>query len=447
MIETKEGAALSWPAPDLADAREQLAAEWRAANPQTVQDVAEFYQHAHGIAPDLIAWHATPERQEWTRMLVHVATQASVQRVVDIGCGAGHDLMALAEVSEAHLYGVEPNETLRRSLSAWRIPSCPDVADAPIETADLLICIDVLEHVVDPETFLDGIAQRAKVGCLLFEATATHDCGTPLHLPANRGWHPGRVLERNGWEMVDHNPDGRLRVWRKMAKMSRQRASLLLCAYRSVSAETMACILALCAGSQIGWRLRQKNGDALISRSRSIIVTKWWQETSDDVFLMIDDDVVFSPSDADRLTELCRNGYDIVCGAYPVHDGAHLACRTLPGTTEITFGPGTPLVEVACAATGFMAVHRRVIDAMVKTMPLCHGNQPWSFYPLFQCLIAENEGAGGYEWMSEDYGFSEMARQLGFKVWLDPQTVLRHMGQAGISVRNMAAMHAAIKQA
>jgi hypothetical protein len=57
----------------------------------------------------------------------------------------------------------------------------------------------VLEHLTDPEAFLTGIAARAPVGCLLFEATATHDATTPLHLAENRGWHPGRALESQGW--------------------------------------------------------------------------------------------------------------------------------------------------------------------------------------------------------------------------------------------------------
>ena len=39
--------------------------------------------------------------------------------------------------------------------------------------------------------------------------------------------------------------------------------------------------------------------------------------------------------------------------------------------------------------------------------------------------------------LSEDYAFCERARQLGFRVWLDPQTVLLHMSQTAWSVLNM----------
>jgi hypothetical protein len=472
--ETKEHAALAWPDPDpgdvdqatgahaqaSVDARANLAAEWRAAHPVTPDEIRGFYQRAQGLAADLEAWHATPERQEWTRMLVHVATQATGDRrqategwfrIVDIGCGAGHDLRALRQaLPDADLWAVEPNDALRQQLAVpdQGIAAAADVAFAPVELAHLLVCIDVLEHVPDPETFLGGIAQRAPLGCLLFETTATHDTGTPLHLPANRGWHPGRVLERHGWELVDYagSERGRVRVWRRERTAGTERASLLLCAYRNVAVSTLCSIMDLCAGGGTSWRLKVKAGDALIARSRSIIVTDWWRSTNDDVFVMLDDDITFGAADAERLAQLCRDGYDIVCGAYPVRDGAHLSCRTLPGTGEIHFGPDEPPIEIQYAATGFMACHRRVVDALVMTLPLCHAPETWSFHPLFSAMTAQDADADLSVYLSEDYGFSQLARQLGFLVWLDPQTKLQHRAEVGISVQNMAAVQTAIQQ-
>lgn len=436
------------PAPDLAEAREALATEWRGANPQTPDEIAAFYRSARTYGPDLAAWHATPERQAITAMLVHVATQAPATRIVDIGCGAGHDLRALrAALPAAELSGVEPNVLLHGALAHdgfdmyYRVDNPGAMQwQCPIESADLLVCIDVLEHLPDPERFLSGIAYGAPIGCLLFEMTATGDAGTPLHLAANRGWHPGRCLERHGWALVDYSD--RVRVWRREELAGATRASLLLCAYRSVDAQHLTSTLALCAG-ETGWRLRVKTGDALIARSRAIVVTAWHRETADDVFLMVDDDIAFSPADAERIADQCRNGHDIICGAYPVHDGGHLACRFLPGTGEVHFGPDAPPLEIEYAATGFMAVHRRVIDALVASLPLCHADQPWSFCPLFQTMLIPHPTAG-HEWISEDWGFCHMARAAGFRVWLDPQTRLTHMGSAGISVANMAAMHTAI---
>jgi SAM-dependent methyltransferase len=383
-------------------------------------------------------------------MLVHVAGKSEARSVVDIGCGAGYDLQALrAAYPDMHLTGVEPNLRLCERLidqSVIDVLLC-SVDDDPkyVESADLLVCLDVLEHVPDPETFLGDIAKRAKLGAYLFESTGNEDCSTPLHLTCNRGWHPGRVLERNGFVMVDLAD--RVRVWQRRTEVGAPRAGLILCAYRGVSAESLASIMALTGGHETTWRLRTKVGDSWIGRSRSIAITRWWSETNDDVFLMIDDDVAFTAPDAERIVELCRAGLDIVCGAYPVHSGAHLSLRCLPGTKEIQFGPGQAPIEVHYAATGFMAVHRRVIDALIPTLPLVSPRQPWLYYPLFPTPIVADEETGDPEMLSEDWGFCRIARDAGFRVWLDPQTKLSHGSHVPVTVSNMAGIYAAIQGA
>lgn len=423
--------------PELEAARARLADEWRARDPRTPADIAEFYRTATGLQDDLDEWHATPARKQATELLVQVAKMSEAKVVVDIGAGAGHDLKALRDATDAELWGVELNVQLWNRWSEIAYPTHL-IEDAPIERADLLVCMDVLEHVPDPESFLSGIATRAKVGALLFEATATHDDGTPLHLKDNRGWHPGRCLESNGWWIVDRAD--RIRVWERKAETGTQHASILACIYRSMSPATHDAILELLLGNT-AWRERVKSGDGLIPRSRSIITSSWWAETSDDVFLMVDDDVTFSRQDAERLVELCRNGYDIICGAYPVHNGEHFALKMLPGMDTIEFGAGEP-IEIRYAATGFLAVHRKVIDALIPTMPLC---QPWSYWPLFQTLIVQDENTGDHTQVSEDWGFCELARRLGFKIWLDPQAILDHASQIPVSVRNMGLIRQAIK--
>lgn len=436
------------PLSELDHARQALADEWRERDPKTPEEIAAFYRTAEGMGDDLDAWHKTPERQLWTNMVTHVAKASGTKVALDIGCGAGYELAALrVALPGAELHGVEPNRRLRvRSQEVAFVTN--DLRTAPVETADLLLCLDVLEHLPDPEAFLSEVAGRARLGALLIEATATHDHGTPLHLESNYGWHAGRCLEQHGWKLIDHAD--RIHVWRRDAEAARQTSSLLLCAYRGVAPITMQSIIGLTAGDQELWRFRAKTGDSLIARSRSIITTSWWRETGDDTFLMVDDDVVFAPSDCDRIVELCRNGYDVICGAYPTHDGTNLALRTLPNTTAIEFGMGPEPVrmpiEVDYAATGFMAVHRRVIDAMVKELPLCHRTETWSFYPFFQSMAVDDERIG-WMFLSEDWGFSRLARQLGFKVWLDPQALLQHSGSISISVRNMEAVHNAIGQA
>jgi len=217
------------------------------------------------------------------------------------------------------------------------------------------------------------------------------------------------------------------------------KASVLLCAWRNMVIETAECMVML---RDAGWGYSISRGDALISRARSRTVTNWYQNTSDDVFLMIDDDVVFEPWGAQRVVDLAREKRSIAIGAYPVKDGGHLACRRYPGQ-EITFGPAAPPVEIQWPATGFMAVHRDVIDAMIEArnpdgsalFPYCDvgGSGMW---PFFDCFALEHPD-GRFEYLSEDYAFGERARQLGFRTWLATDVNLFHMGMYPYCVQNM----------
>ena len=254
--------------------------------------------------------------------------------------------------------------------------------------------------------------------------------GTPLdarlkHLPAH---HYTNLLARRGY--VEETP----------VSVRATTATILLCAWRNLVIETAECLIAL---RDRGWGYVIKRGDALVSRSRSLVVSSWYRETDEDVFLMIDDDVVFEETGAAKVVELARETHGIACAAYPVKDGGHLACRRLPGQ-DILFGEGSPPIEIMYPATGFMAVHRDVIDAMVAAhdaagepvFPLCGAAGQVQMWPFFDCF-AKKQDDGSYEYLSEDYAFGEQARRLGFRVWLDPSVILYHMGTYPYTIENM----------
>lgn len=210
-------------------------------------------------------------------------------------------------------------------------------------------------------------------------------------------------------------------------------STILLCAWRSLTVETAECMLAM---RDRGWGYVFGRGDALIQRVRSRVVSSWYRRGTDDVFLMLDDDVVFDPSQAESVVALAREKRSIAVGAYPVKDGQHLACRGYKGQ-RLTFGPNQPGVEIDLPATGFMAVHRDVITAMLKEVPLCSNtNDNDGFWPLFDTFWETGED-GKSEYLSEDYAFGRRAQKLGFKTWLDQSVILYHLGQYAYNVHNM----------
>ena len=190
-------------------------------------------------------------------------------------------------------------------------------------------------------------------------------------------------------------------------------------------------------------------GDALISRSRSALMTKFLMEKPQhDVMVTIDDDIVFSPTDLFKIIEGARRTRGIYGGTYLTHGTKpHLTCRPLIGSPELQFAQSydpNP-VEVEYISTGFMAVHRSVVEAMFAgeyedadgkhRLHPCQrgGNADEIIIPFFDTMTIE-EAPGVYHYLSEDWAFVERARQLGTKVYIDQSIILQHMGEHAASV-------------
>jgi hypothetical protein len=209
-------------------------------------------------------------------------------------------------------------------------------------------------------------------------------------------------------------------------------------AWRAMQAEHVQCMMQFMASGGITYH--PVVGDALIERARAIGATRFLLDSTCDVLLMIDDDIIFRPDDALRICEEAVE-HDIVVGVYPTRSEA----RCFPSSTfyknqPTRFFVGDDLAEVRWGATGFMAVARRVIEKLAQRddMPLCHPNHPSGhrFYPFFTpypYLL-------GDEWiyLSEDYAFVEHAREEGFKCWMDPNVHLAHLGTYAYELYDMA---------
>lgn len=437
--------------------RDALAAEWEARAPSNPDEVAAFYRDAEHLAEDLENFHSRQFRQRFQDCLVHVASTSGAACVIDIGSGSGHDLRRLASLTEEQwprpedselprLIGVEPNDRLRNQTAAeLGIPMFSDVDLAPIEHADVLNCIDVLEHIPDPEAWLGKIATRAKEGCTLIETCSTFDLDTPLHLIENRGWHPGRVLEASGWEKLAE--ENNMRVWIRAQTEPIVRSTLVICSGREISGNTFDAVMAFVGEPNQRawpWRVSRASENGLL-RARSIWASKWWRETNGDVFLFVDSDIQFSPSDVEMVADIAREKRAICVGAYSVRDGGHLALRGRDdGPMQLAFGPTAEPVEIEYGATGFMAIHRDVLDAMIPGLPLCHANQPWALWPLFDFNVVPDKAAGGFNWLSEDWEFCRRARELGFSTWLDRRVILLHYGTIPWTVLNMTRVRQAV---
>ena len=396
-----------------------LAAEWLEKNPETPEEILAFYRESDRVGEDIADWHNEGTfRQEITGVICQVAKNNDVKSVLDFGCGQGDDLMALAALEQGiALMGVEVNEPLRSAFLESGLPVVESLEDiSPVEKFDMVICIDVLEHLVNPQETVARLLERIPLGGLFIERTSTMDIENPTHLTSNWGWLPNSQIRQAGFTLRQ----GRwgLNAWQRVAEKAPPSVTLLANIYRSMDLGTVQSIIPLV---QRGWPVMFRGGDGLLVRSRSSLVSQWYRESPDDVYLMIDGDIVFHVDDAEHIVEKCRELKGIVCGLYSNRSGDHPTLRQGSGK-DITYKKGAEPVEIEYGATGFMAVHRDVIEAMVKTLPPLHPQKPWGFWPFFDLMHKD------YELLSEDWAFCERARQHGFKTYVDPSIRLGHQG-------------------
>lgn len=206
-----------------------------------------------------------------------------------------------------------------------------------------------------------------------------------------------------------------------------ERVSLLMCAYRGLSTATHMSLVN--AVSVLGWRHRIVTDDALLDHARGMLVSAWYRETSDDVFVMIDDDIVFTPADVQRLV---GHELDAVSAAYPARLGQTLTGIPVRPDQDASVLESGSLIPLWRAGMGCIAVRRTVIDALVNTMWECDRDIGQPFWPLFMPMIRNNSYVG------EDGAFSMRVIEAGFKIWLDPAIRVAHLSSGlPVTMENM----------
>lgn len=162
--------------------------------------------------------------------------------------------------------------------------------------------------------------------------------------------------------------------------------------------------------------------DALITRMRSVGATHFLEQGAGDVLVMVDHDLGWEAGDLEHLVRVCLDMESVVGGVYSKR-GFGLGVPIRFGQYGEYVVPDDRVVECQYVATGFMAIHRKVLEAMRPTLPMTiHG-----YYPFFEAPTVTHAD-GRIENLSEDYDFCNKARALGFQVWADLKPQLTHFG-------------------
>ncbi len=173
------------------------------------------------------------------------------------------------------------------------------------------------------------------------------------------------------------------------------------------------------------------HGDALISRARSTEATDFMEHGDSDYMVFLDSDIVFRPEDLKLLSDDLHEGYDLIAGAYPCRSGTQLSSHWWDGKCPVG---ELGIYEAQFISTGFMGISKKLLKRMVKELklPALHPNDAGRSYPFFASRSGWVETPDQYGaqdiWISEDWYFCELAREVGVKSYLDTRIQLQHQG-------------------
>ena len=192
--------------------------------------------------------------------------------------------------------------------------------------------------------------------------------------------------------------------------------------------------------------------ESLITRARNKIVREFLNDEQYTHLFFIDSDIRFTPQAVCRLLLADR---DIVAGVYPMKS-FNWPAEGLPANTtreeselKYTTYPFNPVghgslkvgefvdedgfIEVAEAPNGFMCIKRHVFAKLMEGYPHLRytpdgpPNHPlahlhWRF---FDCMVDPDSN----RYLSEDYAFCRLWRDLGGKIYVDSESRFGHQGQ------------------
>lgn len=174
----------------------------------------------------------------------------------------------------------------------------------------------------------------------------------------------------------------------------------------------------------LGWgvQIHRHIGDSVIVRARNVLLAQFLASSCTDM-VCLDDDLAW---DGDELVRLVSHPEDFVAGGYRAKNDVENYFLGFLETPEI-WSNERGLIEVDRVPAGFLKLSRACVERMVTSFahlafddPMAPNGQAWC---LFNFELRHNRLWG------EDYIFCVRWREIGGKVWIDPELTLSHVGK------------------
>ena len=168
-------------------------------------------------------------------------------------------------------------------------------------------------------------------------------------------------------------------------------------------------------------QLGHVSGCSIITMARNMLVDQFLKSDCTEL-LFIDGDVLAQPDDILRL--VAQSGdKDITAGSYPrrARDKKFFMDLYFNEDNDLEFDGA--MMRINRVGTGFMLIRRHVIERIAeKSQKYLGQDGVGEVASVFEFSLKDGKFVG------EDYEFCDKARAEGFKVWLDVEISLPHVG-------------------
>lgn len=161
---------------------------------------------------------------------------------------------------------------------------------------------------------------------------------------------------------------------------------------------------------------------AIIADARSEIVARFLASDAD-TLIFIDSDVAWQAGAALRMADY---PVDFVSGIYPMRKDP-IEYRVLWDATKKELqADANGLLEVEAVPAGFMKMSRSMLERMSEHYPeLAYYSES---SPNHEAVALFDPYWEGSKKFGEDYSFCKRWRDMGGKVWIDPEIRMAHVG-------------------
>lgn len=177
------------------------------------------------------------------------------------------------------------------------------------------------------------------------------------------------------------------------------------------------CDEALRSLEQQGYHVWRAGGFSAIDQGRCVMAQTALDKGYEELF-WVDSDVGFQTSD---VTKIRKHNLPIVAGVYGLKDGSGR-----PAAEFYEQPTSYNLFAAKAVGAGFLYTKREVYETIQEKLKLERVNGRFSScYPYFLPFIGD-----GLFYNTEDFAFCDRARQVGYKIMVDPTIKLKHFGKA-----------------